>query len=110
MSDDETRRDDARRDAVGEEIELEYDRAASTAARGICRRRHRPTLQKTFDDIGGWHVAWNPHTPGECDLGWEISSCLLEAKLPPRSHMTNPPIVGMENMVAFAQRVAERFG
>lgn len=111
MSTIEDRRDDARREAAIDEIVRQYDDAAAAAARGICVRRHKPIYDRAgMSTHANIIVSWTPHTPGNCRLGDQITWRLLEAKYPPRPHMMNPPIVGAEQMVAFTQRVAERFG
>ena len=102
MSTAEDLMDDARSEAAYQEIEREYDDAANTAARGICRRRH-PTMM--FAE----QVSY-AHRPGYCQLAHDIEEALWAAKRPPRSFMTNPRIVSMQQMAAFTQRVAERFG
>ena len=104
MSTAEDLMDDARSEAAYQEIEREYDDAASTAARGICKRRHSPTFHMAVQDY------WTPHSPGSCAATQRIVELLWAAKRPRRPHMANPPIVSMQQMAAFSQRVAERFG
>ena len=111
MSTAEDLMDDARSEAAYQEIEREYDDAAAAVARGICRRRHQPFSKTAVSDDGRFYrEEWTPHTPGACSLASDIVRSLTLAKHPPQRHMTNPPIVSMQQMAAFTQRVAERYG